>query len=532
MKVSNKNKLIKSKRDTISNANSDQIFRLIKAMSKAEKRKFKLLFGSGKVNKKFVQLFDEIDKLKVYDEEKLKHSRFITPGQLPNLKIQLYTKLLDSLKFNHVDVDARKQVGDLIENAVVLYDRCLYHDCVRQLEKARSIALRNDLVTSLVEINELHQRALRLTINENTRESVDMIRQEVDTITTRLKNINGLATISLKLNSLYAQIGSTRNKDELKKVNDFFERQIGEYSRKQTGVEERLYYYQALTTYYLFIRHYYEAKRAAHRWVNLIESNPEIKYQRPESYIKALNSLLVTQNKMYEIEAFTQTFKKLVAIKRDKNFKLNRNLLLQLFKAIYIHEMNRQFMLGDFRTGTKIVGRHLAEINRFLPLLDQHNQFLFCYKIACLYLGAGQFRMALTWLSKITMTGSTTVREDLQSFARILRLICYFEMDDDYGVQSNIKSTYRFLLSRKNYGRYESLIILFLKKLKGNESPYELKKRFVELHKNMLRISKLKYEKRAFIYFDMISWLESKVQNKPIQEIIQSKIKERGTYGF
>ena len=31
------------------------------------------------------------------------------------------------------------------------------------------------------------------------------------------------------------------------------------------------------------------------------------------------------------------------------------------------------------------------------------------------------------------------------------------------------------------------------------------------------------YEKRAFLYLDIISWLESKINNKPVADIIKEK---------
>jgi RNase P/RNase MRP subunit POP5 len=35
------------------------------------------------------------------------------------------------------------------------------------------------------------------------------------------------------------------------------------------------------------------------------------------------------------------------------------------------------------------------------------------------------------------------------------------------------------------------------------------------------------YEKRAFIYFDIISWLESKIEHKKVQDIIREKFKQK-----
>jgi hypothetical protein len=35
------------------------------------------------------------------------------------------------------------------------------------------------------------------------------------------------------------------------------------------------------------------------------------------------------------------------------------------------------------------------------------------------------------------------------------------------------------------------------------------------------------FEKRAFLYLDIISWLESKIENRPVQAIIRQKFSEK-----
>jgi hypothetical protein len=37
------------------------------------------------------------------------------------------------------------------------------------------------------------------------------------------------------------------------------------------------------------------------------------------------------------------------------------------------------------------------------------------------------------------------------------------------------------------------------------------------------------YERRAFLYLDIISWLESKIENKPVSQIIQNKYLTKST---
>jgi hypothetical protein len=218
-----------------------------------------------------------------------------------------------------------------------------------------------------------------------------------------------------------------------------------------------------------------------------------------------------------------QTHRKLVALKRNKNLELTENINLNLFKAIYIHEINRHFMLGEFKSGTRVVAKLEKELHDFIPKLDANTVMIFYYKIACLYFGAGNFRTSVKWLNLIIQQYDDEVREDIQSFARILRLICYFEMEDDDMLEYSIRSTYRYLLEKKSFVKYQRHIMQFLKGLRRTDTPAQIVNSFVKLKSRIKQLTRDPYEKRAFIYFDIISWLESKIEDRPVQEVIKEK---------
>ena len=58
-------------------------------------------------------------------------------------------------------------------------------------------------------------------------------------------------------------------------------------------------------------------------------------------------------------------------------------------------------------------------------------------------------------------------------------------------------------------------------------TPKELIKHFEKLRENLIPLSENQYEKRSFIYFDIISWLESKIENRSVKEIIREKAVNR-----
>jgi RNase P/RNase MRP subunit POP5 len=45
----------------------------------------------------------------------------------------------------------------------------------------------------------------------------------------------------------------------------------------------------------------------------------------------------------------------------------------------------------------------------------------------------------------------------------------------------------------------------------------------IQLKAEMEKLEQNHFEKRAFIYFDIISWLESKIQKRTVQEVIREK---------
>ena len=65
-------------------------------------------------------------------------------------------------------------------------------------------------------------------------------------------------------------------------------------------------------------------------------------------------------------------------------------------------------------------------------------------------------------------------------------------------------------------------MISFLRNL-SNIYPHDLKNAFIKLHSELKQFENHPYEKRSFMYLDIISWLESKIQKVPVETIIKRK---------
>ena len=76
----------------MTNDQKENLFVLIKSLSKSEKRQFKLFVGRMDSNSdsKFLILFNLLDKMVVYDEKLIFKKDFVSKQQLSNLKAHLY----------------------------------------------------------------------------------------------------------------------------------------------------------------------------------------------------------------------------------------------------------------------------------------------------------------------------------------------------------------------------------------------------------------------------------------------------------
>ena len=95
----------------------ENLFVLIKSLSKSEKRQFKLYAGrmGSNLDSKFLSLFSLLDKMDVYDEKIILKKDFVTKQQLSNLKAHLYRQILISLRLNPSQQNKRMQIREQLD---------------------------------------------------------------------------------------------------------------------------------------------------------------------------------------------------------------------------------------------------------------------------------------------------------------------------------------------------------------------------------------------------------------------------------
>ncbi|MFC2117931.1 hypothetical protein ACFLSY_04750 [Bacteroidota bacterium] len=505
--------------------NSDPLFHLIKSLSKSEKRYFKLFVTRQKDTKdtKFLSLFYIIDKQLIFDEDLIiKKNPELKRSQLPNMKAYLYKQILSSLRNYNPNNDLEIKMREMIDHAKILYNRCLYEQCYKMLKKAKTFSKEYDKQIFLMEITDLEKRLVTKLIRTNDEHRVGDLVKESDNAYNTSLNINNFYNLWIRFYSFYLNFGFIRDQKDFENVTAFLYSGLPVFEEEDLSFDEKMYLYNSLIAYYFFIQDFKRGYEYSQKCLSLFEDNQYLIIPKLEFYIKAVNNLMTAQSKLSKLDEFTRTAKKFNEISNLSGPSNTFNNRLLLFKYSSTHKINRFYMLGEFSEGVKIVPRIADQLEKFSGILDEHYTMIFYYKFACMYFGNEDYSRANYWLNKIINSGSIDFRSDIQSFARILNLICHYELGNAEQMEYYIRSTYRFIMKKESLQQFQKIILRFLKKLSYITTD-QLNENFADLIIQLKVLSKDPYQKRAFIYFDSISWLESKIVNRPVQEIIKEK---------
>ncbi|GMN09069.1 hypothetical protein MTsPCn9_04750 [Croceitalea sp. MTPC9] len=508
----------------MTNTQKDALFVLVKSLSKSEKRQFKLYVGRLGVNAdaKFLALFNLMDKMKAYSEPLIMESGIVKKSQLSNLKAHLYKQILVSLRLNPVNQNIRVQIREQLDFATILYQKGLYKQALKILDKAKHVAIENEEKNIAYEIVELEKIIETQYITRSIPDRADELAVQAKSLSAHNVMASKLSNLSLQLYGMMLKVGYVRNDKDLQEVTDYFEAHLPEYDIEELGFREKLWLYKAYLWYSFLTQDFLSSYKYASKWVDLFYENEEMIRLNPVFFLKGNHYLLESLFYVKYSSQFKETLERLEEMTQNSDFPKNDNITSLAFLYINSNKLNLHFLEGTFEKGLYLVAIIEYGINKHKDRIDEHHIMLLYYKIACLYFGNGDNKNCIVYLKKIITNKNLKMREDLMCFARVLSLVAHYEAGMDYHLEVQLKSTYKFLLKMNDLQAVQKEMIKFLRSL-GDIYPNELRKEFLKLYSELKKYEDHPYEKRAFLYLDILSWLESHLYNKPVGQIIREK---------
>jgi len=515
----------------MSNKASDSLHRLIKSMTKSEKRYFSIYSSRHTLGDKnnYTILFEAIDEQEEYNEDallkKFKKEAFIK--QFSITKARLYNVILNSLTAYHSNSSIDAQLKRDLHSAEILYKKTLYDQCSKLLSSAKKTAQKYERHSSLLEIN-LWEKRLMEQNNYEGKNDVEILKilQEDSLISEKIKNFNEYWNIKSRFFIILNKQGKVRNSNELERFKKIIDNTLLNSEDKALSTETKYLYYHIYSAYYFGIGDYTKSYINLIKNVELIETNKDIFKEEPNIYFSVLtNAIYIGQQLKKHNEVFANLKKMRESIKLVDTSK-NEDLAVRMFSSANSIELTIYLQMGKFDEAVALVPTIEDGLNRYHEKMSKVRLAYFYFSVAAAFFGAEKYSLALKWINKIINSPDVEESEDIYCFAQIISLIVHIELKHDDFIPHAFKTTHRFLSNRNRVYKFENVFLDFIAKVLKTTKREEQLKYYKELKNELVKLKTDSFERSAFEYFDFISWAESKAERVAYRTIIEEKLEQ------
>lgn len=514
----------------MSGKSSDTLHKLIRSLTKQEKRHFKI-FGArhtiGEQNT-YVLLFDAIEKMKEYDEELLM-KKFKGESLLNNFsitKLRLYENILRSLDVFHHNSSVDAQLWKELHYAEILYKKTLYDQCAKRLKSARKLAEKYEKHAVLVQIHAMEKAlAEKDSYSELTDEDLIRILEEDRKVAEDIRAYNDLWHVKSRLFVQLNTKGRAREKQQLDEFRKLIEASLKNRSIEGLSVNARFMYHHTYSAYYFAIADAANCYKHLSANVDLIEKNTEIFRDEPNVYFGVLTNLIYVCQHLKRNDEALKNLAKLRTLPEKLDTARNEDLEIKLFSSAYSIEITLYNTLGEFEKAMAIVPKIEEGLAKYEGRISKIREAHFCISCAVACFGAGKLQQGLRWNTRVINDNAIGHNEWIYALAQVFSLVLHMELDHRDLLPYISRNVQRYLKTRNRSYQFENVFLKFAEKISKMSTEKEMEPLFADLYENIHKLESDNIESTAFEYFDFPSWAKSKMEKRPFLEVIEEKNK-------
>ncbi|MFT6018652.1 MAG: hypothetical protein ACI9CQ_001436, partial [Saprospiraceae bacterium] len=276
-------------------SHSQSLFQLIKSLTKAEKRNFKLYAKRNHSGDslKFIDLFDIMDKQSEVDETSIfKKLKGLSKPQYANLKRHLYSQIIVSLRVIHKAKMPTIQARELVDFAVILYGKGLYLQSLKMLKIAKREATKHHLNYLQLTILEFEKLIETRHITRSGQDNATDLVKQTNILRDTISDTIYLSNLRMELHTKYLRNGHIRNQQDKEELRNYFVKKIERVEEKTLGVVERVFLFQSYVWYAYIQLDFKTCLQYAIKWVNHCAENPDLTKRDIDLHLRGYHYVL------------------------------------------------------------------------------------------------------------------------------------------------------------------------------------------------------------------------------------------------
>ena len=506
---------------------STELFKLVKSLTKSEKRFFKLSSSLQSGEKNYLKIFDYIERQSSYDENALKeefgNETFIK--HLPSEKNHLYKLILKSLRSYYSEQSVSSSLKQEIKNVEILYNKALYKECEKFVGRAKETAQKYEKFYYWFELIGWEKKLLESAYESGEFSTdLDKLIEEEEMVIAKLRNLAEYTVIYSKINLIFRSGGFTRNEKERKVVEDIADYHLikGKNTALSTKAASICYYIKGLCA--ATNRNYKDSFEFFNKTQQILDNNAFIKLDTGQRYVNTLFHLLrchIDNNEFTEAQELIKTIR---GLQGKKGFN-SVDISVRIVSNTYNQELVLLHSLGEFEKSVELITEIEKLQVEYAGKISKEMEVLLTYNKAYSYFGTGDYKKALQYINEVLNDNEQNLRQDIYSFSRLFNIVIHYELENYDFLEYVVKSTNRYLSKQERDYQVENVCIKSIRKLAKIVEPVNKIEIFEKMDKEISELLKDHNERVVLEYFDISSWVKSKLLKVSFEEEIKAQLK-------
>lgn len=496
------------------------LFELIKSLSKAEKRYFKLHASRNVTGEKnsYVQLFDLLDGMKAFDKAKLDKA-LIADRSISNLSVAneyLFNAILESLELFNRGRSVDQQLAAQLAQGGILRDKGLYAQSFQLLIKAERLAQRHERFTALIDIYSL-MRTLMATnrFSETGSHDLPSVLNGALTAARETQLLWEVREIQYHFQRTLSLKGIVNREAQLADLKALTELPVLKEVSTKTGFHTQIIAMTIHSQYHVLAQELEESYVFSKGIYELCMARPEVAGDGGRLLFAAANNYMMRCDQLQRYDEIRTTIGLLAAIEPTRmdvmtikvETMCNFRMVLALVDCDYSDE--------------KLVPSIDAELTLFEGKLNPAFVMLLCTSISIFFFLQGRYHDALQWINRFLYSSDRASLNKNIPAAELYRLLIFFEMGQFDLLDSQNESVKNLLRKREDYPKLRAALHTFFRQ--GLKNPEKMKVQFELLQNELTEIYLSKEEYNAFDLFRFDIWAMAKQQNVIMHQLMRSK---------
>ncbi len=514
---------------------SDALHQLVHSLELNEKRYFKLHASFQKKNSNLAQLFDYLCGVEEYDEDlihkEFKGEKFL--DQLAVTKNHLYEIILKSMRSYHLKRSIDFRLQGLMQDVHFLYEKGLASQSETILRRLRKAAMKHDSFTILLQVLEWETKLIAEGFFVGKDEAdLDALADEYYEVLGLLQNEREYIDLQFKVFNNYYKIGVERGNQEYKTNDQIINQFAMRDPDRALTFRSKCCFLNIHAQYNKINGRWDEAYHYRKELLDLVSERFGASFE-PEAvkrYFVAINNIVPICMKLGKFNEVAALLDELDTIEERS---LATHYSIELGQRIRMQGLIGRLALYT-RLGMKEEGLKLKDyVVANMPYIEGYPRkyvvLHLYFNLAYFLFTIKEYSSAIQYINLILNDNDVRSIEDLHASTRLLTMMLQLELGRNEVLEYLARSTKRYLIKLEGLYPFESIMVAFMRRFSNTRQRFDPIPSFQALRNELVGVGYEPGDRNALSTLDLIAWVDSKLQSKPLSEILKEKNERQRT---